>query len=70
MYAASMSTVTKPTVKQLPPLAKARQFSEATGIPERAIRRALNRGDLPGTRIASVWYVNTAAALALLGLSE
>lgn len=64
------TTTSKAALKQLEPLSRVCSFSEATGIHERAVRRALNEGKLPGVRLGRVWYVRTAAALALLGLSE
>lgn len=54
----------------LAPMCKVSHFSEATGIPNRTLRRALNRGELPGVRIGRAWYINTAKALKALGISE
>lgn len=67
---ASYITGATSAYQQLEPLSRVCSFSEATGIHERAVRRALNEGKLPGIRMGRVWYVRTAAALALLGLSE
>lgn len=65
-----MATVAESALKQLheSPLVKPQVIADLTGANLRTVQNMCVRGELKAVRVGRLWRVNSAAALAKLGL--